>query len=141
MILMPALLALHTGDNMKFLAITKTNLDNTIFKYQDFDTLEKAEEYVVSVLGDYPNAFAIQAPAEKFALAYITVDVANKTISYDGDLCLSEKAVRDWEQKMREFAMTRQMENLITKHFNGVAGDDYDQAEYDAKIKLRATKP
>ena len=46
-----------------------------------------------------------------------------------------------WEEKMRGFRMSRQVENLITKHFNGVAGDDYDQAEYDAKIALRATKP
>ena len=99
---------------------------------------------IVIESSDHPNDFSknmsqCTPPITNFSVFEDTWENI-QVIMKDAELT-NRNALQVWVEDMEKFKMTRQTENLITKHFNGVAGDDYDQAEYDAKIKLRATKP
>lgn len=56
---------------------------------------------------------------------------------------LAKKPMRDWEKQMQssDAGMSREMEDHITDHHNGLAGSSFSQAKYDEKILLRSQKP
>ena len=49
----------------------------------------------------------------------------------------------EWRERIEEtdFGMPRYLEDHITDGHDGDAGNEFLQVKYDAKIKLRATKP
>ena len=53
------------------------------------------------------------------------------------------KPMNDWKFSMQETdsGMPRYLEDHITDGHDGDAGNEFLQVKYDAKIKLRATKP
>ena len=54
---------------------------------------------------------------------------------------LVDKPMNDWVDSMREFKMSRELEDHITDHHAGNAGNAYAQARYDEKIWRRSEKP
>jgi len=56
---------------------------------------------------------------------------------------LADKPMREWKQKIVETdsSMPRYLEDHITDHHDGVAGNEFIQGKYDDKKALRATKP
>lgn len=56
---------------------------------------------------------------------------------------LSEKPMNEWKLAMKEsdHLLSRVWEDHITSEHNGITGNAYLQAKYDAKIKLRSEKP
>ena len=56
---------------------------------------------------------------------------------------LAEKPMEDWLRKIAgtDSGMPRYLEDHITDDHDGVASNEFLQNKYDAKIKLRATKP
>ena len=90
------------------------------FNYQEGMTVHDG------IIIEFPGGIPSQADQDKWTAEYLV----QFPEGYD-----------EWKLSMQGFRMSRQTENLITKHFNGVAGDDYDQAEYDKKIKIRGERP
>jgi len=89
---------------------------------------------------------------EKFARVlarsgHIRVDVNVPSFEkpkWDGSAWVEgETDLEVWEKKMAETdsGMPRYLEDHITDGHDGDAGNEFLQVKYDAKIKLRATKP
>lgn len=56
----------------------------------------------------------------------------------------AEKPMKDWVIMMQESDandMSREMEDHITDHHEGIAGNQYSQIKYDAKKMKRSQKP
>ena len=56
---------------------------------------------------------------------------------------LAEKPMREWKLQIAitDSGMPRYLEDHITDDHDGVASNEFLQDKYDAKLKLRATKP
>lgn len=65
---------------------------------------------------------------------------ANMLVAKDTAMAI-KYPLQKWKQDMRKFSMPRHFENHIKDVHSGVAGNSYDQKEYDAKIKRRSEKP
>jgi len=87
------------------------------------------------------NAVNGGIPANDVEVGYCTVEEHEEMLEAKQAAWDIADPMSKWKREMNKFKMSRMMENLITKHFNGVAGDDYDQAEYDKKIKIRGERP
>ena len=80
-----------------------------------------------NVITEFPGSIPSQSDQDKWTAEY---------------LLQFPEGFDEWKESMQEtdFGMPRYLEDLITDKFAGDAGTSL-QERYDAKIKIRATKP
>ena len=65
---------------MSYLAIVRWDQSNRVGKFQEYKTLLGAHEHINRIVGDYPDAFAVENPGGLFV--DWVVDPANQTVSF-----------------------------------------------------------
>jgi len=120
-----------------YLAIVKQT-GGKIDKYQPCDTEAEADAHVAEYGG-----FVVPESTGCYNMNYCTVDSVVKTLTFDSAAFETDKTMREWKQKIVETdsSMPRYLEDHITDHHDGVAGNEFIQVRYDAKIKLRGERP
>lgn len=67
---------------MTYIAIVNTTPDNKIAKFQEYETKQEADDHILRVKDNFPNAFVVDKP-EPYVFDYMTVNVGAKTITFD----------------------------------------------------------
>ena len=67
---------------MTYIAIVNTTPDNKIAKFQEYETKQEADDHILRVKDNFPNAFVVDKP-ETYVFDYMTVNVGAKTITFD----------------------------------------------------------
>jgi hypothetical protein len=126
---------------MTYLVVVDTTPENRIAKHQEYATRAEADAHVVRFASKYPNAFVVDNPP-RYVLAYTTVDVVAKTITYDSSSYSTDKAMNDWKTSIQgtDSGMPRYMEDLITSNASLVIPAEMKK-RYDDKIKVRGERP
>jgi hypothetical protein len=78
------------------------------------------------VITKFPGGIPSQADQDAWTAEYLVAF----PVGYD-----------EWQADMQAFKMSRELENHITDQHAGVAGNPFDQAEYDAKVARRGQRP
>ena len=108
---------------MTYIAIVNTTPDNKIAKYQEYETKQEADDHILRVKDNFPNAFVVDKP-EPYVFDYMTVNVGAKTITFDKARWDSDqKAITSTQyQRDRAEAYPSIKDQLDDLYHNGIDG-------------------
>ncbi len=108
---------------MTYIAIVNTTPDNKIAKFQEYETKQEADDHILRVKDNFPNAFVVDKP-EPYVFDYMTVNVGAKTITFDKVRWDNDqKAITSTQyQRDREVAYPSIKDQLDDLYHNGIDG-------------------
>ena len=108
---------------MTYIAIVNTTPDNKIAKFQEYETKQEADDHILRVKDNFPNAFVVDKP-EPYVFDYMTVNVGAKTITFDKVRWDSDQAVIASTQYQRDRAEAYPsiQDQLDDLYHNGIDG-------------------
>ena len=99
---------------MSFIAILDATPAGRVGKYAEFDTLVEAQAHVTAFVADYPQAFAIEAPAASWS--HWLIDMIAKTVAIDdAEYVAAEAARQAEEQRTTAFKADAIRQDMITR--------------------------